>query len=95
MFYDGLDRKKLITVLAICVAFGLLMTGEFKSILLTLPGVIIAMTFHEFAHAWMADKLGDTTPRSQGRLTLNPLSHIDPFRTYITFICKYWMGQTC
>ncbi len=36
------------------------------------------MTFHEFAHAWMATKLGDTTPRAQGRLTLNPIKHIDP-----------------
>ena len=36
------------------------------------------MTFHEYAHAWMATKLGDTTPRAQGRLTLNPLAHIDP-----------------
>ena len=47
-------------------------------ILLTLPAVIIAITFHEFAHAFVADKLGDTTPRSQGRLTLNPLKHLDP-----------------
>lgn len=36
------------------------------------------MTFHEYAHAWMATKLGDTTPRAQGRLTLNPVAHIDP-----------------
>lgn len=93
MFYDGLDRKKLLTILAICVAFGLLMTGEFKSILLTLPGVIIAMTFHEFAHAWMADKLGDTTPRSQGRLTLNPLSHIDPFGLILLLFANIGWGK--
>lgn len=46
--------------------------------MLTLPGVIIAITFHEFAHAFAADRLGDDTPRQQGRLNLNPLSHIDP-----------------
>lgn len=47
--------------------------------LLFLPGVVLGLTFHEFAHAWMADRLGDGTPRSQGRVTLNPLAHIDPF----------------
>lgn len=51
---------------------------ELLALLLTLPGVIVAITFHEFAHAFVADKLGDTTPRSQGRLTLNPLKHLDP-----------------
>lgn len=47
-------------------------------LLLTLPGVIIAITFHEFAHAYAAYKLGDDTPKMQGRLNLNPLSHMDP-----------------
>ena len=41
--------------------------------------VLLAITFHEFAHAFAADRLGDTTPRNQGRLTLDPRSHIDPF----------------
>ena len=43
-----------------------------------LPGVIIAMAVHEYAHALAADSLGDNTPRFMGRLTLNPLAHIDP-----------------
>lgn len=93
MFYDGLDRRKLLTILGICLVFGLLMTGEFQIILLTLPGVIIAMTFHEFAHAWVADKLGDTTPRSQGRLTLNPLSHIDPFGIILLLFANIGWGK--
>lgn len=50
---------------------------ELLALLLTLPGVLIAITFHEYAHALAADKLGDDTPRLQGRLTLNPLAHID------------------
>lgn len=79
MFYFGnYDRKKIITVLLVIMLISLMMSGDFKVVLLTLPGVIIAMTFHEFAHAWMADRLGDTTPRYQGRLTLNPLAHLDP-----------------
>lgn len=43
-----------------------------------LPGILIGFTAHEFSHAFMAYKLGDKTPKFQGRLTLNPLSHIDP-----------------
>ncbi len=43
--------------------------------------LILALTLHEFAHAWMGHYLGDTTAKDQGRLTLNPLSHIDPFAT--------------
>ena len=93
MFYDGLDRRKLLIILGICLVFGLLMTGGFKSILLTLPGVIIAITFHEFAHAWVADKLGDTTPRAQGRLTLNPLSHIDPFGLILLLFANIGWGK--
>ena len=46
-------------------------------ILLSLPAVFLAISFHEFAHAFMADKLGDDTPRKQGRLTLAPLAHVD------------------
>lgn len=40
--------------------------------------LIVAFSVHEFAHAWMADLFGDDTPRLQGRLTLNPLAHLDP-----------------
>ena len=45
--------------------------------ILMLPGIIIGLSFHEFAHAWVSDKLGDPTPRRQGRVTVNPLAHID------------------
>lgn len=46
--------------------------------LLLIPGILVGLTFHEYAHAITADRLGDKTPRFQGRLTLNPLVHIDP-----------------
>lgn len=45
--------------------------------LISIPALVIGFTFHEFAHALVADKLGDKTPRFQGRLTLNPTAHID------------------
>ncbi|MBQ6389201.1 MAG: site-2 protease family protein [Mogibacterium sp.] len=45
--------------------------------ILMLPGIILGLSLHEFAHAWMSNKLGDPTPKRQGRLTINPLAHID------------------
>ena len=68
MFYN-IDRRTIGLILVACVVFSILASGQFSELLLTLPGVVIAMTFHEFAHAWMATKLGDTTPRAQGRAT--------------------------
>lgn len=78
MFFRGMDKKTVYTILGFLVVYTLIMSGEFQLAMVTLPGVIIAMTFHEFAHAWMAVKLGDNTPRYQGRLSLNPANHIDP-----------------
>lgn len=48
------------------------------NMILKLPAILIAFTFHEYAHALVADRLGDKTPRFQGRLNLNPITHIDP-----------------
>ncbi|WP_251444152.1 site-2 protease family protein [Veillonella intestinalis] len=47
------------------------------TIVATLPAIIIAMAMHEYAHAKVADILGDDTPRRMGRLTMNPLAHLD------------------
>ncbi len=43
----------------------------------------VSITLHEYSHGWVAYKLGDPTPKESGRLTLNPLAHIDPFGTVI------------
>lgn len=56
--------------------------------ILTLPGIILGLSLHEFAHAWMSDRLGDPTPKRQGRLTINPLAHID----WIGFIALLFVG---
>ncbi|MCC6140227.1 MAG: site-2 protease family protein [Nitrospira sp.] len=45
--------------------------------------LLLAMVLHEYAHGWAADKCGDSTAKQQGRLTLNPLAHIDPLGTII------------
>jgi len=54
--------------------------------------LIIAITIHEFSHALAADKLGDPTPRSFGRLTLNPLAHADPFGTFLLPLMSTFTG---
>ncbi len=54
---------------------------DLQTTLLWLPGALFSLTFHEFAHAWAAFKLGDPTAKREGRLTLNPLAHLDLFGT--------------
>jgi len=51
------------------------------SMVLRLPVILLALTLHECAHAWSADRLGDPTARHLGRITLNPLRHLDPIGT--------------
>ena len=51
--------------------------------LITYLGLVILLTFHEFAHAWVGMKCGDDTARLQGRVSLNPLVHIDPIGTVL------------
>lgn len=48
--------------------------------------LMIAFAIHEFAHAWTADHFGDNTPRSQGRVTLNPMAHLDPLGSLMLLI---------
>src|SRR5918994_1596225 len=45
--------------------------------------VVVAITFHEAAHGWMAERCGDNTARLMGRVTFNPIKHVDPFGTLI------------
>lgn len=53
-----------------------------------IPGLLLAMTVHEYAHARVADNLGDMTPRMNGRLTLNPVAHIDPIGLIMLFFAQ-------
>jgi Zn-dependent protease len=52
-----------------------------RNIVTFMPAFLLALVVHEFAHAWMANRFGDTTSELSGRLTLNPAAHIDPFGT--------------
>lgn len=55
--------------------------------------IIFALTIHEFFHAWTAFYLGDSTAKDQGRLTINPLAHLDPFGTLLLFIAGFGWGK--
>ncbi len=52
-----------------------------QTIIIAVPGFLLAITVHEFAHGYVAFMYGDPTAKMQGRLTLNPVSHLDPFGT--------------
>ncbi|MEC8706147.1 MAG: site-2 protease family protein [Candidatus Neomarinimicrobiota bacterium] len=58
---------------------------------LLIPVLLFALVFHEFSHGWVAYKLGDPTAKHQGRLTLNPIAHLDPFGSLmILFVGFGW-----
>ena len=59
------------------------------SLIAGIPGLIIAMVIHEYAHARMAVTLGDFTPRLMGRLTLDPRAHIDPIGLLMLFLVRF------
>jgi Zn-dependent protease len=63
------------------------------SFVLWAVALIVAITIHEFAHAWTAVHLGDPTPKLQGRLTLNPLSHLDPLGTLMLLLVRFGWGK--
>ncbi len=55
------------------------MPTSWMDVLLRLAAIVVALPVHEWAHAWVADRLGDETPRLDGRLTLDPRAHLDPW----------------
>lgn len=57
--------------------------------LLSAPGILFGFTIHEFSHAYTAYRLGDDTAAHQGRLTLNPLAHLDPLGTILVFLAGF------
>ncbi len=64
-------------------------TASIKEFILLIPVILFSLTVHEVAHAWAADKLGDPTARLTGRLTLNPIAHLDPIGTILLFIAHF------
>jgi len=62
---------------------------ETRTLLLIAPPILLALTFHEYAHAYVANRHGDDTAKQKGRLTLNPLAHLDPLGTIMIFIVHF------
>ena len=58
-------------------------------LILLAPPILLALTFHEFMHGWIAYKLGDPTAKMAGRLSMNPLVHLDPFGTIMIFLVRF------
>ena len=69
------------------------MDFNLASIALYLIIVIIALTVHEFSHAWAGHMLGDVTAKQHGRLTLNPVAHIDPYSTLLLPVALILLGS--
>lgn len=65
----------------------------FFHIIMIIPGIIVGLSFHEFAHGWVAYKLGDPTPKFQGRLTINPKAHIDPVGLVALLFAGFGWGR--
>jgi Zn-dependent protease len=61
--------------------------------ILLLPGLVIGITVHEFAHAWSAWLLGDGLARSKGRVSLNPVRHLSPLGTAVIFFLPFGWGR--
>lgn len=69
-----------------------LFTNPF-SFLIWVAALMAAITIHEFSHAYVADRLGDPTPKLAGRLTLNPLAHLDPLGTLMLILVRFGWGK--
>ncbi len=65
---------------------------DLRTFLYLVPILLASLTLHELAHAYVATRLGDPTPREHGRLTLNPIAHLDPLGT-IMFVITYFLAS--
>lgn len=97
MFNFSFDKRTIYIIIGVLILISIIQfiasPGELLSLLISLPGVLIAITFHEFAHAFVADKLGDDTARREGRLSLNPIDHLDPIGTLLLLVAGFGWGK--
>ena len=97
MFNFNFDKKTMYIIIGIMLLFLVMQyatnPGQLLGLLLSAPGVLIAITFHEFAHGYAAYKLGDDTAKNQGRLSLNPLDHLDPIGTLMLLVAGFGWGK--
>ena len=62
---------------------------DLQRFFIVLPVLLLSIAIHEFAHCWVTDRLGDDTPRRLGRVTLNPLKHLDPMGTLMIIVSSF------
>ncbi|MDD3350427.1 MAG: site-2 protease family protein [Eubacteriales bacterium] len=95
-----LFANPMILVLLAIMAYQTISSGRYSSPLdwlaetaILLPAIVIAISFHEFAHAIVAYRLGDDTPLAQGRVTINPAAHIDPIGLIALLFIGFGWGR--
>ena len=97
MFNFSFDKRIIYIIIGIMVLYMVMNyiqnPESLVGLVMTIPGVLIAITFHEFAHAFAADKLGDDTARREGRLSLNPLDHLDPIGSLMLLFAGFGWGK--
>ena len=97
MFNFSFDKRMIYIIIGIMILSTVVQymtdTNRLISLLISIPGVLVAITFHEFAHAFVADKLGDDTARREGRLSLNPLDHLDPIGSLLLLFAGFGWGK--
>lgn len=97
MFNFSLDKRIIYVIIAIMVLSTVMSyasnQGALFGLLASIPGVLIAITFHEFAHGFAAYKLGDNTAKNEGRLSLNPFDHLDPVGSLLLLFAGFGWGK--
>ena len=97
MFNFSFDKRIVYIIIAIMVLSKVAQyinnPGQLFALLVSIPGVLVAITFHEFAHGFAAYKLGDNTAKNEGRLSLNPLDHLDPIGTLMLVFAGFGWGK--
>lgn len=92
------SKSMAVPLVALCevgytaIMFATLFSNPLLFIVWTI-GLVLAISIHEYSHAIAADRLGDPTPRSHGRLTLNPLAHLDPLGTLALLFLGFGWGK--
>lgn len=97
MFNFSFDKRIIYIIIAIMVLSTISQyitnPGALFALVVSIPGVLVAITFHEFAHGYAAYKLGDNTAKNEGRLSLNPLDHLDPVGTLMLLFAGFGWGK--
>lgn len=97
MFNFSFDKRMIYIIIAIMVIATVAQYAtnpeSLFGLLVSVPGVLIAITFHEFAHGYAAYKLGDNTAKNEGRLSLNPFDHLDPIGTLMLLVAGFGWGK--